>query len=111
MFFFACPSHALRNTCRQLKENLSEATRFIGAMALCKGLEPGSNLFAHEVMSEELGSDYSCGYLAGPSHAEDIAEGKPAAMVFVDKMEPERKGKNYKLKSVHPVCEFMDLMI
>ena len=80
--FFACPSHALRNTCRQLRENLSEATRFIGAMALCKGLEPGSNLFAHEVMSEELGSDYSCGYLTGPSHAEDIAEGKPAAMVL-----------------------------
>ncbi len=53
-----------------------------GALALCKGLEPDTNLFAHQVMNRELGSDFRCGYVTGPSHAEDIAEGKPAAMVL-----------------------------
>ena len=51
-----------------------------GGIALCKGLEPNSNLFAHEVMSQEMGEEKAVGYLTGPSHAHDVALGKPGAM-------------------------------
>lgn len=99
--FFACPSHALRETCRQVISSAqSSAVRLRGALALCKGLEPQSNLFAHEVMTGEFGEDFSCGYLTGPSHAEDIAFGKPAAMVLaINGKEGERKNLQRELNS------------
>ncbi|HAF58909.1 MAG TPA: glycerol-3-phosphate dehydrogenase, partial [Opitutae bacterium] len=77
--FFACPSHALRTTSETAAVHLSTSPRLKGALALCKGLEPKTNKYAHEVMSEALG-DVKCGYLTGPSHALELAEGKPAAM-------------------------------
>lgn len=80
--FFACPSHALRETCRKARACREDSWKLRGAIALCKGLEPKSNLFAHEVMQDELGDDIGSGYLTGPSHAHDVAEGKPAAMVL-----------------------------
>ena len=80
--FFACPSHALRDSCKQVKEHLKDSWKFKGGLALCKGLEPNSNLFAHEVIQEELGSNIGAGYLTGPSHAHDVAESKPTAMVL-----------------------------
>ena len=99
--FFACPSHALRATCRQvLKSSGGSALRLKGALALCKGLEPDTNLFAHQVMKRELGSDFRCGYVTGPSHAEDIAEGKPAAMVLaMDGSDDERRELQVQLSS------------
>ncbi|MGB0355017.1 MAG: NAD(P)H-dependent glycerol-3-phosphate dehydrogenase [Opitutales bacterium] len=78
--FFACPSHALRNTCRESALWDGSSWQLKGAIALCKGLEPESNLFAHEVMSQEMGDGMATGYLTGPSHAHDIAVGKPGAM-------------------------------
>ena len=80
--FFACPSHALRETCRQARAFREDSWNLRGSIALCKGLEPKSNLFAHEVMEEEWGEAIGSGYLTGPSHAHDVAEGKPAAMVL-----------------------------
>ena len=65
-----------------MKTSLTESRRLKGVLALCKGLEPKTNLFAHEVMQSEFGHKYSSGYLTGPSHAEDIACSKPAAMVL-----------------------------
>lgn len=86
--FFACPSHALRDTCLRVAEHKEDSWNFRGAIALCKGLEPKSNLFAHEVMQEVLGDRIGCGYLTGPSHAHDVAAGKPAAMVLALNCEP-----------------------
>ena len=80
--FLACPSHALRETCRQANSFKEDSWKLRGTIALCKGLEPKSNLFAHEVMQEEWGKNIRSGYLTGPSHAHDVAEGKPAAMVL-----------------------------
>ena len=80
--FLACPSHALRETCLRVAEHKEDSWNFRGAIALCKGLEPKSNLFAHEVMQEVLGDGIGSGYLTGPSHAHDVAAGKPAAMVL-----------------------------
>lgn len=101
--FFACPSHALAETCRQVGQSgQGSSLRLKGALALCKGLEPETNLFAHQVMERELGSNYRSGYVTGPSHAEDIAQGKPAAMVLaMDGSESERRSLQIELSSSH----------
>ena len=78
--FFACPSHALRETCQNGSLWNASSWQLKGSIALCKGLEPKSNLFAHEVMSQEMGEEKAVGYLTGPSHAHDVALGKPGAM-------------------------------
>ncbi len=78
--FFACPSNALRETCRNGSLWEGSSWQLKGGIALCKGLEPASNLFAHEVIQEEMGAKMAAGYLTGPSHAHDIAVGKPGAM-------------------------------
>jgi glycerol-3-phosphate dehydrogenase (NAD(P)+) len=79
---FACPSHALRESCKQVKLHKDDSWQLKGGIALCKGLEPQSNLFAHEVIQEELGNEIGSGYLTGPSHAHDVAINKPTAMVL-----------------------------
>ena len=101
--FFACPSHALAATCRLVGQcGQDSSLRLKGALALCKGLEPKTNLFAHQVIERELGSDYRSGYVTGPSHAEDIAQGKPAAMVLaMDGSESERQSLQIELSSSH----------
>ena len=80
--FLACPSHALRETCQKVSAFKSDSWKLKGALALCKGLEPSTNLFAHQVIQEELGNSIGAGYLTGPSHAHDVAEEKPTAMVL-----------------------------
>ena len=80
--FFACPSHALRESCKQVRLHKDDSWQLKGGIALCKGLEPQSNLFAHEVIQEELGDEIGSGYLTGPSHAHDVAINKPTAMVL-----------------------------
>ena len=80
--FMACPSHALRETCRSVLAFKDDFAQLKGVIALCKGLEPETNKFAHEVIQEEFGSTVRSGYLTGPSHALDVAQGKPAAMVL-----------------------------
>lgn len=80
--FFACPSHALRETCKVVKSFEDDSWNLKGGIALCKGLEPKTNLFPHEVIQEELGYGVGSGYLTGPSHARDVADNRPTAMVL-----------------------------
>ncbi len=79
---FACPSKALRDTCRQVASHLEDAWSARVFLALCKGLEPETYQLPHEVMREELGDKVAIGYLTGPTCAREVAEGKPAAMVL-----------------------------
>ncbi len=78
--FLACPSHALRETCRNTAKHTCGSLRLRGALALCKGLEQSTYKFPHEVMREEFEKSVGCGYLTGPSHAMELALSKPAAM-------------------------------
>ena len=80
--FFACPSHALRKPVKLLSFFHSDSWKLKGGIALCKGLEPNSNMFPHEVIQGELGDEISAGYLTGPSHAHDVADDLPTAMVL-----------------------------
>ena len=86
---FACPSKALRDTCRQVAGFLEDAWSARVFLALCKGLEPETHQLPHEVMREELGEKVAIGYLTGPTCAQEVAEGKPAAMVLAAEGEEE----------------------
>ena len=81
VLLYACPSKALRETCRRVAAYRGDAWNAGAHLALCKGLEPETNLLPHQVMREELGDDSSVGYLSGPTYAKEVAEGKPAALV------------------------------
>jgi glycerol-3-phosphate dehydrogenase (NAD(P)+) len=48
---------------------------------VCKGLEAGSGLLPHQVVSEVMG-DVTCGMLTGPSFALEVARGLPAAITL-----------------------------
>jgi len=88
--FLACPSHALRETSMGAATHIITSPQLKGALALCKGLEPKTNKYSHEVMGEVFGPSISCGYLTGPSHALELAEGKPAAMCLaLNRMEAD----------------------
>ena len=82
VLLFACPSKALRETCRRVALYRKDALNARAFLALCKGLEPETFLLPHEVLSEELGQNTSVGYLSGPTYARDVAMGKPAAVVI-----------------------------
>jgi glycerol-3-phosphate dehydrogenase (NAD(P)+) len=60
----------------------------VGVVWLCKGFESGSAKFPHQVAAEELpgGSRYAA--LSGPSFADEVARGLPAA-VTVASPDPE----------------------
>ncbi|MFC4160970.1 NAD(P)H-dependent glycerol-3-phosphate dehydrogenase [Chitinimonas lacunae] len=48
----------------------------------CKGLEAGSMLLAHQVVAAELPADVPRGILTGPSFAQEVAAGLPAALTL-----------------------------
>jgi len=49
---------------------------------ICKGLEAESAKLPHQVVAEELGSDFPCAALTGPSFAEEVAKGLPTAVTL-----------------------------
>ncbi|MFP6900654.1 MAG: NAD(P)H-dependent glycerol-3-phosphate dehydrogenase, partial [Opitutales bacterium] len=86
---FACPSKALRETCRMVVSHLDAAWSARAFLALCKGLDPETHQLPHEVLRDELGEKVAVGYLTGPTCAREVAEGKPAAMVLAAEGEEE----------------------
>lgn len=77
----ACPSQALRETGRRLHEVWSQSPRVQLVLSLAKGLELRTHLRPSEVLSEVLPGAV-VGSLAGPTNAEEVAQGWPAAMVL-----------------------------
>ena len=51
-------------------------------MWLCKGFESGSAKLPHQVASEELPAGTARGVLSGPSFAQEVARGVPAAVTL-----------------------------
>ncbi len=74
----ATPLAGLRDTLRQLR-SVAPATPVIW---VCKGLEAGSQLLPHQIVTEELGDKLPCGALTGPSFAEEVAKGLPTAITL-----------------------------
>ncbi|MDR3428277.1 MULTISPECIES: NAD(P)H-dependent glycerol-3-phosphate dehydrogenase [Silvimonas] len=48
----------------------------------CKGLEAGTMKFPHQVAEEEMAADVPRGMLSGPSFAQEVAKGQPAAVTI-----------------------------
>ena len=49
---------------------------------LCKGLEEAGGFLPHQIVRAELGADLMIGALSGPSFAQEVAHGLPAALAF-----------------------------
>lgn len=76
---FAVPSQALRGVLTAAREFLPEAALLVN---VAKGLEIGSNLRLSQVFEEVLpGAARRLAVLSGPSHAEEVAVGKPTSVV------------------------------
>jgi glycerol-3-phosphate dehydrogenase (NAD(P)+) len=69
------PMAGLRNTLQQLTK-LAPQMPFLWA---CKGLESGTGLLPHQVVSQ-LGASADYGVLTGPSFADEVGRGLPAAV-------------------------------
>lgn len=73
----ATPTSALRETCERLQPLLRPEQ---GIACACKGLEPGSGRFVHEVVAEKLGAERPFAVLSGPTFARELAVGLPTAV-------------------------------
>lgn len=73
----ATPSPALRETCQRLAKILRPEQ---GIACACKGLEPGTGRFAHEVIAEELGAQRAVAIISGPTFARELGMGLPTAV-------------------------------
>ena len=81
VILLACPAQVLRATSRQVREALPAAGRPRLVLSLAKGLELGTHLRPSEVIANVL-PELPVGSLTGPTNAEEVAQGRPAAMVL-----------------------------
>jgi glycerol-3-phosphate dehydrogenase (NAD(P)+) len=72
----AVPIAALRETLKLV----ARLPRRPGLVWLCKGFEPVTSKFPHQVAADELGAGYPYAALSGPSFASEVALGLPAAV-------------------------------
>lgn len=61
---------------------VAAAARPLPVIWLCKGLEAGTARLPHEVAAEELPAGAPRGMLSGPSFAQEVARGVPAAVTL-----------------------------
>ncbi len=80
MWVFATPSHAVRSVATSVASIAAPEVRVV---SLAKGIENGSLLTTTHVLDEALPvvPIEHIGVLYGPSHAEEVAEGKPTTVV------------------------------
>jgi glycerol-3-phosphate dehydrogenase (NAD(P)+) len=81
LLVLAVPSHAVGTLCQDLRACIGD--RALPVVCAAKGLERGTGRRMSEVMVDELsqGLDYQM-VLLGPSHAEEVAERMPTAIVL-----------------------------
>lgn len=100
----ASPSHALREWCQRIQPELASATQAELFISLVKGLEVGTQLRPSAVMREML-PGRNVATLTGPTNAEEVAHGLPAAMVlaaatpnaFVERVQAAMSGPTLRL--------------
>ncbi|MGQ5524968.1 NAD(P)H-dependent glycerol-3-phosphate dehydrogenase [Chitinimonas sp. PSY-7] len=72
------PTAGLRGSLRAL----TSLGRRVPVLWACKGLEADTQLLAHDVAAAELPKEVLCGSLTGPSFAQEVAAGLPAALTL-----------------------------
>jgi glycerol-3-phosphate dehydrogenase (NAD(P)+) len=70
---------------RQMSRSLESYEAPAGFLWLCKGVEQGTGLLAHQVVNEEWSNCAAFGALSGPSFADEVAAGLPAALTVATK--------------------------
>ncbi len=76
MFVNTVPCHGLRSSLQLLK-SFSD----VHVCIACKGFEPGTQKFNHQVVEEELPESYVA-ILSGPSFAKEVGAGLPTAVTI-----------------------------
>lgn len=82
--FLACPAQALRMTMERIRQERGKARGLPPFVSLAKGLELGTHLRPTEVIAA-IEPKAPAGILTGPTHAAEVAQGLPAAMVLASK--------------------------
>jgi len=86
LLLVATPLAGLRPTLVSLKDTGAvSAARQTPLLWACKGLEAGSGRLPHQIVAEELGADYPCGALSGPSFADEVARQQPTAITLASR--------------------------
>jgi glycerol-3-phosphate dehydrogenase (NAD(P)+) len=73
------PSGAFSETLQRIKPMLPDNRRLVWA---CKGLEPGTGRFLHQIAEQELGKDTPLAVLSGPTFAMELARAMPTAITL-----------------------------
>jgi glycerol-3-phosphate dehydrogenase (NAD(P)+) len=84
----ACPAQALRETAERLKDSLKHATALRLILSLAKGLELGTHDRPSQVVHSVL-PQVAVGSLTGPTNANEVGQGLPAAMVLAATLDDE----------------------
>lgn len=72
------PTNALRDTLRMVARLAAQAP----VIWACKGFEKTGGQLPHQIAADELAPGLRCGVLSGPSFAQEVAQGKPAALTL-----------------------------
>jgi glycerol-3-phosphate dehydrogenase (NAD(P)+) len=67
---------------RATLRDVASAARPLPVVWLCKGFEAGTSKLPHQVAAEELPEGVARGVLSGPSFAQEVARGIPAAIAL-----------------------------
>lgn len=67
---------------RAALRQVADIGRPLPTIWLCKGFEAGTSKLPHQVAAEELGNEVPRGVLSGPSFAQEVARGVPAALTL-----------------------------
>lgn len=73
----ATPSHAFAETLERIKPQITDQT---GLAWACKGFEPGTGQFLHQVAAAILPESVPMALVSGPSFAHEVALGLPTAV-------------------------------
>ncbi len=76
------PSGAFSETLQRIQPLLPDNPRIVWA---CKGLEPGSGRFLHQIAEEQLGTSTPLAVLSGPTFAMELARAMPTAITLASK--------------------------
>ncbi len=79
---FVTPSSVMPPLLKSLKDVLKKSVRIAWA---CKGFEPGTSKFMHQLAEEILDPSIALAILTGPSFAKEVAENSPTAVTIASK--------------------------
>jgi glycerol-3-phosphate dehydrogenase (NAD(P)+) len=83
VIILACPVMGVREWAQRIRGSLAGARALRLVLSLAKGIEAGSHLTPCQIVREILpDAAIGVGTLTGPSHAAEVAEGRPTALVM-----------------------------